>query len=165
MVLLAALATATVLLAGQSRRLCHHWHDNVSFFTFQLVALPSDGAKAQAHFRLGSELARRGDHANAAIQYQAAKEAYPAANIATLPYRHAESLYALGRFAEAADRYREAAALRPEAYEIWYGLALSLVRLGQLHEAADICRMAATRHPEVPEFREELERITARLNR
>lgn len=153
------IVAALLVFTVQSHRLCHPWRDNITFFTRQLETLPPGGAQAQAHLRLGGAYARRGDHQSAVNQYRAAKEAFPAIAVANLPYLHAESLYALGRFAEAAGQYRAAAKLRPDAHEIWYGLSLSLIQIGAFEEAAAVCREAVQRHPEIPEFASLLQRL------
>src|SRR6185312_13310552 len=53
----------------------------------------------------------------------------------------------VGRFAEAAERYRRAVEIKPRFYQCWTNLANALIHSGRRAEAQDACRRAIEIEP------------------
>jgi len=147
---------AAVAMSVMSRKQCRYWQDDVSFFTRQVETLPDSGARAAALFRLGTHYFRLGDLPHAVDYFERAIRSFPDYRPPDLYFRYGEALYALGRFAEAEKRYRQALALRKDAPEIWYGLGQSLIAQRRFAEVIPLYTAALVRHPDVPEFHDEL---------
>lgn len=155
----------TVLFATLSWRQCHVWKNNRVFFTRQTENLPDGGARAAAFFRLGNEHFRANEFAAAISDFEASHQSFPGIRIPEMPFRHAESLFALGRYSEAEAQYLVALNLRQDAAEIWYGLGQSLLAQGRIDEVLPLFEESIRRFPDIAEFHDDLAKIHAHRGR
>jgi Tfp pilus assembly protein PilF len=139
-VLLIALSVATWL---QQR----HWADTLSLFEH---ALAVDDRNWLAHGMIGLVYSGRGDEAGAIRHYQRAVEINPRHPDAFNNY--GVSLDHLGRYDEAAERFRQALSLqRPPSPRTRFALGLALAETGRLVEAAEQFGKSAESAPGNPD--------------
>ncbi len=103
-------------------------------------ALAIDPACAAAHFGLGEILRNANDLVGARAAYQSAVAAD--GNRSIFQAALAETLYAEGRYAWAADAYRRAIQLKPQSPQLLNRLGDVLLLLGQ-EDRAEACRLRA----------------------
>lgn len=118
-----------------------------AILTRLLADAPEGPFAARAHQTLGWLSFAAGDFATALARFEAALALEPESDLATeASQKRADSLYNLGRYAEALDAYR----LLGDTPEGNYGQALCLVRLGRLDDLHAAAEGFAARHGDDP---------------
>ena len=138
-ILLALIAILGVLSFRQTRI----WRDSVSLFEYTLAALGNDPYRADFHWRLGREYARRQKLDDAVKQYRLtlALESNAAAHCLL-----AQALQAQGKLEEALDHYGQALQQRPDA-EVHAKIGEVLAARGRIQEAIARYREALRLQP------------------
>lgn len=154
--IVAVASVVVVLLAVATWRQTETWRDTRAMLDRALAATANNYV---AHNNLGNLLAREGDLAGAAAEYERAlaiRTEFPEA-LNNLGIVYART----GRDIEAVDLYQRALALRPSYVKAHYNLGLSLERLGRVSEARRHYQRAIEIAPDLVEAREGLERTAA----
>jgi tetratricopeptide (TPR) repeat protein len=110
-----------------------------------LFPLPPQGQAARAHYLLGREHARGGDHSGAVDEHAAAVQLHPAYVAAYLA--RGQSLRQLGRTEEAAADFRRASELDPTCLAAHHLLAQLALSLKNWDEAVATCTEADRLEP------------------
>jgi serine/threonine protein kinase len=108
-------------------------------------AVELDPQNALAHYNLGLNRQRRGDHAAAVLAYQKAVELKP--DFAEARNNRGNSLTALGRHTEAVEAFEKALASRPGYARAHFNLGYVLDQQGKIDEAIASYRRAIEHNP------------------
>jgi tetratricopeptide (TPR) repeat protein len=119
------------------------------------------GGDSYAWYRRGLDLLSRGSPAAAAELLQRAAEAEPAAR--SIREALARAQFDAGRYAQAADSFRQNVEAIPSDDYAHFGLGLALARGGDPAAAAEHLALAAAMRPELPHYAEALRGVRATL--
>jgi tetratricopeptide (TPR) repeat protein len=119
------------------------------------------GGDSYAWYRRGLDLLSRGSPAAAAELLERAAEAEPGAR--SIREALARAQFDAGRYAQAADNFRENVEAIPSDDYAHFGLGLALARSGDPAAAAEHLALAAAMRPELAHYTEALRGVRATL--
>jgi tetratricopeptide (TPR) repeat protein len=124
-------------------------------------AQPPPGGDTYAWYRRGLDLLGRGSPAAAAQLLERAAEAEPGAR--SVLEALARARFDAGRYAQAADSFRQIVEASPSDDYAHFGLGLALARCGDPAAAAEHLALAAAMRPELRHYTEALRGVRATL--
>jgi len=119
------------------------------------------GGDSYAWYRRGLDLLSRGSSAAAAELFERVAEAEPGAR--SVREALARAQFDAGRYAQAADSFRQNVEAMPSDDYAHFGLGLALARGGDPAAAAEHLALAAAMRPELPHYAEALRGVRATL--
>jgi len=122
---------------------------------------PAPGGDSYAWYRRGLDLLSRGSPAAAAELLERAAEAEPGAR--SVREALARAQFDAGRYAQAADSFRQNVEAIPSDDYAHFGLGLALARCGDPAAAAEHLALAAAMRPELAHYAEALRGVRATL--